>query len=210
MPTCPWARHWIIKYEVCKGLPWPWEGEGGHFTEVYHRGTGPTVIFVDGKGQDGKQRWCLRGTLFISVVLWAHLNKYNSKETLAIKIVRLSLVPLNKQMDNLFILLCIALVLSLLFLVPPSLHSLSPSLSRDCLHVRIVARGACEVIQSRNSPSHAASWYSHHTLAPWGSSPEYWLTEGDYRLSFQLSLLLAFFGSGYLCSLSSPFSAVST
>lgn len=74
---------------------------------------------------------------------------------------------------------------------PLSLHisrfSPSPLLSEDCLHARRVAEGAGEVIQLRISPSHLSSWYSYHTVAPWGFLPEHWLTEGDFPLSFQLS-----------------------
>lgn len=74
---------------------------------------------------------------------------------------------------------------------PPSLHisrfSPSPLLSGDCLHARRVAEGASEVIQLRISPSRLSSWYSYHTVAPWGFLPEHWLTEGDFPLSFQLS-----------------------
>lgn len=74
---------------------------------------------------------------------------------------------------------------------PLSLHisrfSPSPLLSGDCLHARRVAEGAGEVIQLRISPSHLSSWYSYHTVAPWGFLPEHWLSEGDFPLSFQLS-----------------------
>lgn len=47
-------------------------------------------------------------------------------------------------------------------------------------------RSRC-VIQSRISPSHPASWYSHHIVAPWGFLPEYQHTTGDFLLSFQLA-----------------------
>lgn len=79
---------------------------------------------------------------------------------------------------------------------PLSLHisrfSPSPLLSEDCLHARRVAEGAGEVIQLRISPSHLSSWYSYHTVAPWGFLPEHWLTEGDFPLSFDHTLVAHF------------------
>lgn len=85
------------------------------------------------------------------------------------------------------------------------LHPPPPSLSGDCLHARKVAEGAGEVIQSRISPSHPASWYSYHTVAPWGCLPEYWLTEGDFPLSFQLLLSPAFLSALISPSFLHPF-----
>lgn len=123
--------------------------------------------------------------------LWAQLHKQNSEELLPNGMCTLLLLP-NAQLKSSFILPCPALLfpLSLFFPSPPPLP-----LSGDCLHARRVAEGAGEVIQSRISPSHPASWYSYHTFTPWGCLPEYQLTEGDFPLSFQLSLSPAHFSA---------------
>jgi len=93
-----------------------------------------------------------------------------------------------------FTLPCTALVLFLLSLLY-SLSSQPLSLLGYCLPARRVAEGAGEVIQSRISPSHPPSWYSYHAIAPGGCLPEYRLTEGDFPLSFQLSLSPACFSA---------------
>lgn len=115
---------------------------------------------------------------------------------------------LNTPLKSSFILPCAVLVLFPLSL----LHSLaSPTLplSWDCPHARRVAEGAGEVIQSRISPSHPASWYSYHIVAPW-DLPEYQLTKGLFPLSFQLWLSLLAPLLSFLHPFSTPSASLST
>lgn len=86
---------------------------------------------------------------------------------------------------------------------PCSLPTVPPSLPHLPHSVSLRGLPSCQeggwrswwVIQSRILPSHPASWYSYHIVAPWAFLPEYQHTKGDFLLSFQLWLSPASFSA---------------
>ena len=158
------------------------------FIEVYRR---VKMIRVrEGKSKGGRERRCAtegRNTLYDPFFFFftSASRQIECRGIAGHYSARRCLFPLNTQMKSSLILPCAALALpstsphlSLLQPAPPSpalcvCVCLSLSLSRDRRRARRAAEGAGEVIQSRISPSHPASWYSYHTVAPRGCLPAY-------------------------------------